>query len=153
MARGQRTDLPTAATATAMGDLGYQPGEIAAATGLPPGTIDDIINGRHGWDRMQNDPVFKEYREREKRIMHTGSIEIAKKALGQIERKLPQASAAQSAMIYGILRDKERLDAGESVLNVAVIHKHEIAGLDRLASALSRALLSGKGEDKESGQD
>ena len=74
--------------------------------------------------------------------MQTASIELAKKALRQIEDKLPDASAAQSAVIYGILRDKERLDAGEATENVVHIHKYEdLKKLDELAERLSRSLL------------
>ena len=141
MPRGRRTDLPTAATARAMSEMGFQTGQIAEAIGLAEGTVDDIVNGRHGWGQMINEPVFNEYRVRQKRIMQTASIELAKKALGQIENKLPQASAAQAAVIYGIMRDKERLDAGESTENIAVLSRHDVEDLDRLAKALAHSLL------------
>ena len=142
MPRGRRTDLPKAATAKAMSEMGFQSGQIAESIGLPEGTVDDIVNGRHGWGRMLNEPVFREYRVQQKRLMQTSSIELAKKALKQIDEKLPQASAAQAAMVYGILRDKERLDAGESTQNIAIIDRHEIEQLDKLAERLSQVLLS-----------
>ena len=139
MARGRQTDLPTAATAKAMHEMGIQTGEIASGLGVPEATVDDIVHGRHGWGRIHNTPLFNEYRVQQKRIMQTVSVELAKKALKQIEGKLLEASAAQAAVIYGILRDKERLDAGESTENVAVLHKHE---LDREQKALARLAAS-----------
>jgi len=145
MPRGRRTDLQRAATAKAMHEMGFQTGQIGEAVGLPEATVDDIVNGRHGWSKMLNDPVFREYRVQQKRHMQTASIELAKKALRQIEDKLSSASAAQSAVIYGILRDKERLDAGEATENVAHIHKYEdIKKLDELAERLSQSLLADK---------
>lgn len=148
MARGRRTNLPTAATAKAMSELGFQTGEIAGAIGLPEGTVDDIVNGRHGWSRMLQNPVFNEYRVQQKRLMQAASVELAKKALKQVETKLPQASAAQAVVIYGVLRDKERLDAGEPTEIIASVNLHAIRGLDRLASMLSQTLLPDQTTDE-----
>jgi hypothetical protein len=44
-------------------------------------------------------------------------------------------------MVYGILRDKERLDAGEPTEIVASYTREDISGLDKLAAALSQTLL------------
>lgn len=44
-------------------------------------------------------------------------------------------------MVYGILRDKERLDAGEPTEITASFTRHEVSGVDALAQALSTALL------------
>lgn len=141
MARGRRTALPKAATAKAMSEMGFQTGEIAGAIGLPEGTVDDIVNGRHAWGKMLQNPVFNEYRVQQKRLMQTASVELAKKALKQVELRLPQASAAQAVMIYGVLRDKERLDAGEPTEIIATYNVHAVQGLDRLARLLSHSLL------------
>lgn len=141
MARGRRTNLPTAATAKAMAEMGFQTGQIAESIGLPEGTVDDIVHGRHGWGRMLNDPSFNAFRVQQKRVMQTASIELAKKALKQVEEKLPQASALQAAAIYGIMRDKERLDAGESTENIAVLSHHDCEMLDEAAAKLARSLL------------
>ena len=80
MPRGRRTDLQRAATAKAMHEMGFQAGQIGEAVSLPEATVDDIVNGRHGWSKMQNDPVFSEYRVQQKRFMQTSSIELAKKS-------------------------------------------------------------------------
>ena len=54
-------------------------------------------------------------------------------------------------MIYGILRDKERLDAGESTENIAHIHKYDLQKLDILAERLSRSLLVKEEPTKDDG--
>ena len=44
-------------------------------------------------------------------------------------------------MVYGILRDKERLDAGEPTEITAVYSHTQIQGLDKLSQLLSQTLL------------
>jgi hypothetical protein len=78
--------------------------------------------------------------------MQAASVELSKKALRQIENKIDKASAPQAAMVYGILRDKERLDAGEPTEIVASYTRNEIMGLDKLAAALGQSLLQSKAE-------
>jgi hypothetical protein len=142
MPRGKRTSIPQAAQAKALADIGYQGSEIADVTGLPARTVDDIINGRNGWgDIIANDQAFKQYRSDAKRKMQAASIKLSQKALQQIENRIDKASAPQAAMVYGILRDKERLDAGEATEIVATHSRVDISGLDKLAAALSQTLL------------
>ena len=146
MPRGKRTSIPHAAQAKALADIGYQGSQIADATGLPARTVDDIINGRNGWGEIiRNDQAFKQYRSDAKRKMQAASIKLSQKALQQIENRIDKASAPQAAMVYGILRDKERLDAGEPTEIVATHSRVDIGGLDKLAAALGQTLLqSGK---------
>jgi hypothetical protein len=146
MPRGKRTSLPQAAQAKALADIGYQGTQIADAIGLPVRTVDDIINGRNGWrEIIANDKAFKQYRTQAKRQMQAASITLSQKALQQIEDRIDKASAPQAAMVYGILRDKERLDAGEATEIVALHTRQGIEGLDALAAILGQTLLqSGK---------
>ena len=147
MARGKRTPISHAAEAKALADIGYQGTQIAEAIGLPVRTVDDIINGRGSWgDIIANDQAFKTYRTDAKRKMQAASIKLSQKALQQIENRLDKASAPQAAMVYGILRDKERLDAGEPTEIVVSHTRLEIAALDELAQALSQTLLQPKEE-------
>ena len=44
-------------------------------------------------------------------------------------------------MVYGILRDKERLDAGEPTEITAVYSHAQIQGLDKLSQLLSQTQL------------
>jgi hypothetical protein len=105
-------------------------------------TVDDIINGRSGWGEIiANDQAFKQYRTLAKRQMQAASISLSQKALQQIEDRIDKASAPQAAMVYGILRDKERLDAGEPTEIVALHTRQEIAGLESLAAILGQTLL------------
>ena len=82
--------------------------------GLPTRTVDDISNGRNGWGEIiASNEAFRKYRTDAKRKMQAASLKLSEKALQQIENRIDKASAPQAAMVYGILRDKERLDAGE----------------------------------------
>lgn len=142
MPRGKRTSIPQAAQAKALADIGYQGTRIADAIGLPVRTVDDIINGRNGWrEIIANDQAFKQYRTQAKRQMQAASINLSQKALQQIENRIDKASAPQAAMVYGILRDKERLDAGEPTEIIALHTRQEIDGLDALAAILGQTLL------------
>jgi hypothetical protein len=61
--------------------------------------------------------------------------------LQQIENRIDHASAPQAAMFYSILRDKERLDAGEPTEIVALHTRQENEGLETLAAVLGQTLL------------
>jgi hypothetical protein len=101
-----------------------------------------LINGRNGWrEIIANDHAFKQYRTDAKRKMQAASIKLSQKALQQIENRIDKASAPQAAMVYGILRDKERLDAGEPTEITAVSSHAQIQSLDRLTQLLSQTLL------------
>lgn len=142
MPRGKRTSISQAAQAKALAEIGYQGTQIADAIGLPVRTVDDIINGRNGCGAIiANDQAFKQYRTQAKRKMQAASINLSQKALQQIENRIDKASAPQAAMVYGILRDKERLDAGEPTEVIALHTRQEVEGLDALAAVLGQMLL------------
>jgi len=144
MAQGKRIDTDTAANVLALKDSGFTRRDIANATGVGERTVNHIVNGAHGWgELLSNDPRFAQYRREMKRTLQAGSLELAKKALGQLESKLSLASAAQAAVIYGVLRDKERLDAGEpNELHAITVQTREQAlATDALAEALRRRLV------------
>lgn len=143
----KRTSHTHRLSSTALANIGYQGTQIANAMGLPTRTVDDIINGRNGWGEIiANNEAFRQYRTDAKRKMQAASIKLSEKALQQIDNKLDKTSAAQAAMIYGILRDKERLDAGEPTEITASYTRHEVSGVDALAQALSTALLENQKE-------
>lgn len=142
MPRGKRTSISAAAHAKALADIGYQGTQIADATGLPVRTVADIINARNGWGEIiANDQAFKQYRTQAKRQMQAASINLSQKALQQIENRIDKASAPQAAMVYGILRDKERLDAGEPTEIIVTHSRADVEGLDALAEILGQTLL------------
>jgi|SRR5919197_511542 hypothetical protein len=108
-------------------------------------TVTNIINGTHGWAEIKNsDAQFQKYRNQTRRELQVSMLELNKKCLQQIDAKLSKASAAQAAMIHGILTDKERLQAGESTQNIEIHTKHEDLALDRLAEVLSIRLVEVK---------
>ena len=49
-------------------------------------------------------------------------------------------------IVYGILRDKERLDAGEPTAIIALHTQQEIEGLEALATVLGQTLLQSSGK-------
>jgi hypothetical protein len=144
MSHGKKTALPLAAAALEFMEAGHTAPQVADMLKLTVETVTNIFHGRHGWDRLHNDPEFLKYRQVAKRQMQAATSEIAKSALLQIARKLPQASAASATYVYGILRDKERLDAGEATQHIAIVTRHEIANLDKLAEILAQSLLESK---------
>jgi len=144
--RRRQTNIPSAARAKALHDAGFKMGEIVDATGIPQRTIYDIVNLKGKWaDICQDNEIFRTYRDEVKKVIQTGSLELAKQCLNQIEVKLPQASAAQAAVVFGILHDKERIQAGESNLNIAVVHKHELADREQVLERVA-GLLANKDE-------
>jgi hypothetical protein len=71
-----------------------------------------LSTGRNGWRQIiANDKAFKKYRLEAKQA---DPIKLSQKGLQQIENRLDKPSAPQAAMVYEILRDRERLDAGVS---------------------------------------
>ena len=59
--------------------------------------------------------------------------------------KMQKTSLKDKAITYGILDDHHRLATGQSTANIAVLHRHELQGLDKLAERLGRALLGPSG--------
>jgi hypothetical protein len=57
--------------------------------------------------------------------------------------KMQKTSLKDKAITYGILDDHHRLATGQSTANIAVLHRHDIQDLDKLAGRLARALVSG----------
>ncbi len=147
----RQTNLPDAARAKALHDAGIKMSDIEEATGIPPRTIYDIVNMKGPWaEIVTNNEVFREYRDQVKKQLQTGSLELAKKAQNQIDVKLPDASAAQAAVIYGILRDKERMDAGEAVENIAIVTKKDIIDEEQVLSRVA-ALVARRDKQTETG--
>ena len=142
--RGSRTPLHLAAEAKALYDSGLSRSAVAHATGLPLHTVDTILYGRSHyvtWQALPTTEAYREARERNKLLFQTAMGEITRQALVQIERKLPDASAKDAAIVLGIVQDKERLIAGESTQNIAISAKVDIEHLDALALKLAQALL------------
>ena len=78
--------------------------------------------------------------------MQAASINLSQKRLQQIENRIDKTSAPQAAMVYGFLRDKERVDAGGPTEIRANLTQQEIEGLDVLAAILGQTLLQSRKE-------
>ena len=142
MPRGRRTPLSLAATAAALHDAGFPPGYIAAQTGLGLRTVDAIVGGVGSlWATLPNTEAYQQARREQQAIIQRGLTEIVRKAMIQVEVKLPEASAYHAAIVMGIAIDKERLIAGEATQHIAIHAKVEIEQLDALAAKLAQALL------------
>lgn len=56
--KGRRTDLPTAALVKVLKETeGRSENEISSLTGIPAGTVHNIISGAHGWGKIA-DGIF-----------------------------------------------------------------------------------------------
>ncbi len=114
MARGRQTSPELAATALNMMDIGHGPSSISRALDIPLGTVEDIVHGRSGWNRIYDLEWFQKYRAEQRQVIHAGIVELQKKALKQINDKIDKSSAAQATYTFGVLFDKDRLASGEA---------------------------------------
>ena len=144
MAQGQVTPLDKAAAAMVLYEQDGNAHRVAGRLGMAKTTVNDIVRGYGRWGEVATDSSFVQLRLEQKRHLQAASAKIMSQALVRIEEKLPDASAPQAAMVYGILFDKDRLMAGESTQNVA-IRGSEISNLDDLANALRGELVKRSG--------
>ena len=136
--------LEQAAAAVALYEHDGNAARVAGRLGMNRRTVSDIVGGYGRWKEVATDASFSQLRLEQKRHLQAASAVIMSQALVRIEEKLPDASAPQAAMVYGILFDKDRLMAGESTQNVA-IRGAEISNLDDLANALRGELVKRSG--------
>lgn len=121
--------------------LGYSQKKAAALAGISQSTVSVILSGNYRWGEVANGPVFNELRLYQKKAFQVATFELAKQALEQVEKTLPKASFLQAVTGYGILRDKERLDAGEPTeIHVSLNLNHSLA-LDKLIELLGYRLI------------
>ena len=125
-------------------DAGYTVGQISEKTSISLRTVADIVAGKGAWAKIleERNPVFAAYRSDITRMIHSKTLHHADKALDQVYEKLPEASAAQAAVCFGILFDKERLLSGNSTENISHLHRVELQASDDLAAKLAQALLA-----------
>jgi hypothetical protein len=142
MAKGRRTDLPTAALVMEMKETeGRSENEISKLTGVPAGTVHNILSRAHGWDEIAEGEVFKRCRQEQNKALEQANRTLAKKSLEKAEGKMDNASYAQLVFGAAIMTDKARLLAGEPTEIHASVNIHAVAGLDKLAAMLGHALV------------
>jgi hypothetical protein len=147
MPRGRQTDILTASKATALADLGYSGPQIEGMTGLNARTVWGILNGEASWGEVKETSVFKANRLRQKEALEAATRLLAAKCLVEVENKIGAVSAYQAVGMYGILRQNERLDAGEPTeisMNV-----NASMSLDDLLDRLGQRLIQVNPEDKK----
>ena len=141
MAKGRRTDLPTAALVMEMKETeGRSEHEISRVTGIPVGTVHNIVSRAYGWDKIAEGDLFKRHREQQNKALEQSARTLAAKAYAHAEKQLPKASFYQAVYGGSILIDKARLLAGESTQNVDYVHKIDCESIDRLAALLHHSL-------------
>ena len=142
MPRGRPTPKHLAAEAQALYEAGVSRQGVSVATGLPHGTVSEIIYRTTPlWAKLHDTDAFRRVRLEQKRVLQAALIEITRQAAVQIERTLPDASARDAAVVLGIVSDKERLIAGEPTEHIAIMARHELIALDALALRLSVELM------------
>ena len=150
MPRGRPTPQHLAAEAQALYEAGVPHQLIQQQTGLPHGTVSEIIYRTTPlWAKLHDTEAFRQVRQEQKRVLQAALIEITRQAAVQIERTLPDASARDAAVVLGIVSDKERLIAGEPTEHIAIMAQHELIALDALAQRLSVELLRRSAEARE----
>ena len=140
MGQGVGVDPFKQAAVPALVDLGYTPSQASRHLNLPRITVYDILAKTEG-GAYKNKPVLDALREGIKTRLQARSMDLADRALDQVEAGLQETDAYRSTLIYGILRDKERLDADEPTQITASFNAVVVKDLDQLCSALSESLL------------
>lgn len=70
---------------------------------MPLGTVRDILNGRHGWDRMHYDPTMVELRAKQKLLLAYMSLGLMEQTIKRMEAQVSQASLVEAMTICGAL--------------------------------------------------
>jgi hypothetical protein len=140
--KGRRTDLPTAALVMELKETeGRSENEITTLTGIPAGTVHNIVSRAHGWDKIADGDLFKRHRQEQSRALEQANRTLAAKALNAAEGKIDKASFYQ--LVYGaaIMTDKARLLAGEPTEIHANLNLTAVTSLDKLAAMFSQRLV------------
>ena len=133
---GSRTDPMVAATVGALGDMGYAGTKIARMTGVAERTVYDLLGGER---KYLQEPVTAALRKGIKERLQARSLDLSDRCLNQVEDTLQWTSARDAAVVYGILRDHERLDAGEPTLIAEHLNIHTMGNLDSLLDKFRQA--------------
>ena len=126
----------------AVEEFGYSQKTAAELADISRPSVSDILNGKYRWGELLESPVFNKLRLAQKRAFQVATFELSRKSLIQADSALPKASYLQAVTGYAILRDKERLDAGEPTEISMSYQVTEFRGIDQLAEALARSLVS-----------
>jgi hypothetical protein len=91
MAKGRRTDLPTAALVMEMKETeGRSENEISKLTGVPAGTVHNILSRAYGWDEIAEGDVFERHRQEQNKALEQANRTLARKSLEKAEGKMDE---------------------------------------------------------------
>ena len=139
MATRRRTDLRTAALVMELGKTeGRSTRDVSKLTGVPRTTVENILNGAHGWDQVAQSDAFKWHRQEQNRALEQANRTMAAEALKKAWGKMDNASFYQLVTGAAIMTDKARLLAGEPTENVAHLHLHQFEVMESLSAKLKQ---------------
>ena len=95
----------------ALYNLYHNYNEVSRQTGVPVSTVQSWVTNKERQKSIYS--YDQRLKTTQDRLMESMGY-IGEKALQQINEKLPDASAAQAATIYGILFDKQQMIVGNS---------------------------------------
>ena len=127
--------------AVALYNLYHNYSEVSRQTGVPVATIRSWVLDTDRHKAILN--YDQRLKETQDRLMQAMGF-VAEEALQKVHEKLPEASAAQAATIYGILFDKQQMIAGNTGstnFNLSM----DLSGMDpEAAASLMRRVLDQK---------
>jgi len=106
MSRGKRTDPAVAVLVTVMADMGFEPGMIGELTGVPRGTVNDIIFGNGPWSTPPENELTERTRVRLIQAIDSVAYGLGMKVLAKINEKTKTASIPELLLIAGAMIGK-----------------------------------------------
>ena len=103
MARGKPTDPAVAVLVMVMADLGFDPAMIAELTGVPRGTVNDIILGNGPWSTTPENELTERTRIRVIQLTDSAAHDLGMKVLAKINEKTKTASIPELLSIAGAM--------------------------------------------------
>lgn len=136
------TPLHIAAQAVELVEAGYSQNKASQMVGLNRTTVREIIHGVNSWGEIAQTTRWQQIRQEQKKALESASRTLASKLLVHAEANYDKMSAYQAVGMYGILRQHERLDAGEPTQISANLDVHVLESGDKLAALLANALTA-----------
>jgi len=106
MARGKRTDPTAAILAKVMHEMGFEVGLIATASGLPRGTVNDIIRGHGPWRQVPRSELYELTKLRLIKAIDDCVYDFGMKAMAKLEEKMKTASFMELINFAGVALNK-----------------------------------------------
>ena len=87
---------------TVMHQMGFNLELITTASGLPRGTVKDIIQGNGPWGRMEYNEFYKLTRQRLIRVIDEGAYQLGMNAMAKLQEKQKTASFTELVEIMDV---------------------------------------------------